>query len=61
MRWHVFHGNKRKLDLRNISSFDIILTTYDIVVAEYRKVTKSVDDFSIFSILWRRIILDEGR
>ena len=60
VRWHVFHGNKRQLDLRNIS-FDIILTTYDVVVAEYRKVMKSVDNFSIFSTLWRRIILDEGR
>ena len=61
MRWHVFHSNKRKLDLRKVSSFEIILTTYDVVVSEYRKAMKSVDDFSIFSILWRRIILDEGR
>jgi hypothetical protein len=60
VRWHVFHGPNRKLDLEIISSAGIILTTYDVVVAEYQKPAKSGTELTMFSLLWRRVILDEG-
>ena len=60
MRWHIFHGPNRVLDLTNKINFDVILTTYDVIVAEYRKLVKFSSSTSIFSTIWRRIILDEG-
>jgi SNF2 family DNA or RNA helicase len=60
MHWHIFHGPNRELNLRNDIGFDIILTTYDVVVAEYRKLVKFSCNTSVFSTLWRRFILDEG-
>lgn len=60
MRWHIFHGPNRELNLGNNIGFDVILTTYDVVVAEYRKFVKFSCNTSIFSTLWRRVILDEG-
>ena len=51
-----YHGQKRgSVDL---SAFDIILTTFQIVASEWKPGGGSTS--SIFSRSWHRIVLDEG-
>ena len=57
---HVFHGQNRKA-IHFLTEFDVVITTYQTVSSIWRKCKDSADDAkSIFSVLWHRIILDEG-
>lgn len=63
LRWHVYHGSRRQILRESISSYHVILTTYDVVASEYRNLLRqSVLDAStpIFSLTWTRVILDEA-
>jgi hypothetical protein len=53
---HKYHGPKRELDLLKLLDFDVILTTYATVAAEFRRCSNI-----LHSINWFRIVLDEGR
>lgn len=50
----VFHGTKRPTSARQLAKFDVVITTYQIVVSEHK------NDGCIFDLRWDRIFLDEG-
>ncbi|XP_020530133.1 ATP-dependent helicase rhp16 [Amborella trichopoda] len=69
----IYHGTKRFKDALQFSEYDFILTTYSMVVADYRKnvispkpkkQTKKLfpasGPFHLHSVKWERIILDEA-
>jgi SNF2 family DNA or RNA helicase len=54
-----YHGKDRLNDLGKIDGTNILLTTYQTVSADWKK-GKSSGSTPLFSVQWRRIILDEG-
>ena len=54
-----YHGPKRANDITAMLAHDIVITTYDVVAIEWR----GLDDGPkpLFTVDWRRIILDEGK
>ncbi|RDI87292.1 hypothetical protein Vi05172_g2935 [Venturia inaequalis] len=62
LRVLTYHGAKReKLDLKTISNYDVVITTYETMMSEFFASTRPVPRASgLFSITWRRLILDEG-
>lgn len=62
IKFFVYHGPGRTKCGANIKSFDIILTTYDTVKADFCKATKPNDAgaVSLFDNYWHRVILDEA-
>ena len=59
LRCWKYHGPKRSMDLVSILAYDIVITTYDVVATEWKSLEKGPRP--LFSIKWRRIILDEGK
>jgi SWI/SNF-related matrix-associated actin-dependent regulator of chromatin subfamily A3 len=65
LRVTTYHGT-RKVDLnpKSIGDFDVCITTYDTMMSEYwsgkAKPAPVPRNTGLFSINWRRIILDEG-
>ncbi|KAJ3393912.1 hypothetical protein HDU92_007392 [Lobulomyces angularis] len=55
---HIHHGNRRYQDSNYLKTFDIIITSYNIVSSEFNsKYGKGV----LFDIDWYRIVLDEAQ
>ena len=55
------HHGKTRLGINDeIDSLNLVLTTYHTVSAEW-KAEKTSGKSPLFSVRWRRIILDEGR
>ena len=52
----VYHGNKRAQERRDISSYDIVLTTYGVVSGEFSSDGKK----ELFNYEWFRVILDKA-
>lgn len=59
--FHRHHGKTRLNDISEISQFNIVLTTYHTVSAEWKAANGGLEKSPLFSVRWRRIILDEGR
>lgn len=55
MVWRCHHGKNRFVDKSELDGVNVVLTTYYTVSAEW-KTGNSI----LFSVRWRRIILDEG-
>ena len=53
------HGKERLSVIEKIDEANIILTTYHTVSAEWKK-RKASGGSVLFSVCWKRIILDEG-
>jgi hypothetical protein len=53
------HGKDRLLDIGKIDGTNVLLTTYQTVSADWKK-WKSSGTTILFSVQWKRIILDEG-
>lgn len=51
-----YHGPDRH-EIGNLSRYDVVITTYNIVSTEYREVK---DGGPLFGMKWRRIVLDEA-
>lgn len=51
---NVFHGSKRITRARDLAKFDVVITTYQIILSEQK------NDGCLFGIKWDRIVLDEG-
>lgn len=51
---NVFHGPKREYRAKLLARFDVVITTYQIILSE------SKNDGCLFGIKWDRIVLDEG-
>ncbi|KAJ8951586.1 hypothetical protein NQ318_020463 [Aromia moschata] len=52
--WELYHGPKRQTNAKKLAEYDMVITTYSIVMNEYDKTA------AIFRVNWRRIIIDEG-
>ena len=62
LRFTVYHGSLRQKDTDLLSSFDIVLTTYDTIRTENPQLdAHSQRQGVIQSIIWHRVVLDEGR
>ena len=59
MRTRRHHASKRVLSIEELSSFHVIITTYQTVESEWRRSSQSQPTI-LFSVRWRRIVLDEG-
>ena len=60
LRWRRHHGNKDRLRLLSeLDAVDIVLTTYQTLVSEFRKHDNGSPQLA-YQVKWRRIVLDEG-
>ncbi|KAH8383260.1 hypothetical protein KR009_007599, partial [Drosophila setifemur] len=50
----VHHGNNRETKGKHLRTYDIVVTTYQIVAREFKELS------ALFGVKWRRIILDEA-
>lgn len=50
----MFHGNNREYKARYLAKYDVVLTTYQLVVVEEK------NNGCLFQVKWKRIVLDEG-
>ncbi|KAH8247474.1 hypothetical protein KR038_005005 [Drosophila bunnanda] len=50
----VHHGNNRETKGKHLRTYDIVVTTYQIVAREHKEMS------AVFRVNWRRIILDEA-
>lgn len=55
----IYHGGGKK-EAANLSQYDVVVTSYGALAMEYNPTAKSVPKKGIFSINWRRFVLDEG-
>jgi len=64
LRYHVYRGSQRKRhDAAFLGGFDVVLTTYDTVRADYVPPDSDATGKRkgmIQSINWHRVVLDEG-
>jgi SNF2 family DNA or RNA helicase len=60
MSCFTYHGKKRP-DASALESFDVVLTTYETIMADESKVSHKCSQRSLQSVQWYRIVLDEGR
>lgn len=51
-----YDNSKREKDL---SRYDVVITTYGIVSSEYSS-AKKTEDKPLFSHFWKRVVLDEA-
>lgn len=56
----LYHGPKRDRDVKRMKSYDVVLTTYNIVQMEKKKMDGDKIASPLFSLKWERIILDEA-
>ena len=56
LNYYIYHGQHRSRDLQYLSSFDIVITTYNVVSTEYEGAKTS----TLESIEWFRVVLDEA-
>lgn len=58
---HVYHGPNRIKDLRRLAEFDLVITTYGSVSAEFGNRSKQKNGaYPLEEINWFRIVLDEA-
>ncbi|CEJ82945.1 hypothetical protein VHEMI02983 [[Torrubiella] hemipterigena] len=60
LSFHRHHGKTRLNDISEIRQFNIVLTTYHTVSAEWKAANGGLEKSPLFSVRWRRIILDEA-
>ncbi|KAE8387960.1 SNF2 family N-terminal domain-containing protein [Aspergillus alliaceus] len=58
-RVHVYHGTGKK-EAANLNQYDVVVTSYGALAKEYSPGTKVPPNQGIFSVHWRRVVLDEG-
>lgn len=54
LSYNVYHGPKREVKPKRLAEYDVVITTYSIVMNEIDK------EGAIFRVRWNRIILDEA-
>ncbi|KAH6850549.1 SNF2 family N-terminal domain-containing protein [Chaetomium sp. MPI-CAGE-AT-0009] len=59
LRFIVYHGSQRQKNAALLSNFDVVLTTYETVRAEYSQALGGTQG-AIQAVSWNRIILDEA-
>ncbi|KAF7597368.1 hypothetical protein BBP40_006309 [Aspergillus hancockii] len=58
-RVHVYHGAGKKEGAK-LGQYDVVVTSYGSLAMEYNPNAKTPPKKGIFSVHWRRIVLDEG-
>ncbi|KAK0627894.1 SNF2 family N-terminal domain-containing protein [Immersiella caudata] len=59
VRYVSYHGQERQRAVKLLSEYDIVLTTYGTVLAEYRRLGEA-DRSPLHQVSWFRLILDEA-
>ncbi|KAJ7287410.1 SNF2 family N-terminal domain-containing protein [Mycena rebaudengoi] len=67
LSYYVYYGTKRGLSPKELTKYDVVITTYQVVAGEHdekdssgpSKKKKKVDR-SLFEVKWKRIVLDEA-
>ncbi|MCJ1392100.1 hypothetical protein MMC18_004967 [Xylographa bjoerkii] len=62
LRVHVYHGAKRISEVSKLAEFDVVITTYATLLAEWSSTTKrsSKRIKALYSCNWHRVVLDEA-
>ncbi|TPX54578.1 hypothetical protein PhCBS80983_g05876 [Powellomyces hirtus] len=67
LRVYVYHGPNRRQDAKNLATYDVVITTYNVLALEYGKEQKTLADGSanaarspLQAVYWLRIVLDEA-
>lgn len=55
----VYHGTGKK-EAANLNQYDVVVTSYGALAAEYQPKAKGRPAKGIYSVHWRRVVLDEG-
>lgn len=56
----LYHGPKRDRDVKRMKSYDVVLTTYNLIQTEKKKMDGDKIASPLFSLKWERIVLDEA-
>ncbi|KAG8176340.1 hypothetical protein JTE90_003302 [Oedothorax gibbosus] len=56
----VYHGPKRDKDVKAMKGFDVVLTTYNILLSEKKALASKDAESGLFSLKWERVVLDEA-
>lgn len=60
LSYYIYHGSNRCNDIRELSKFDMVITTYSVVSSEFDKRSKKRTDSPLEQTNWFRIVLDEA-
>lgn len=55
----IYHGNGKK-EAPNLDQYDVVVTSYGALALEYKPDSKATPKKGLFSLQWRRVVLDEG-
>lgn len=55
----IYHGTGKK-EAANLANYDVVITSYGALSLEFKPDAKSPPAKGIFSVHWRRVVLDEG-
>ena len=55
----IYHGSGKK-EAAKLASYDVVITSYGALAKEYKPTAKKPPTEGIFSLQWRRVVLDEG-
>ncbi|KAI9374923.1 SNF2 family N-terminal domain-containing protein [Aspergillus egyptiacus] len=55
----VYHGTGKK-EAGNLDQYDVVVTSYGALAMEYKPNSKTTPAKGLFSLHWRRVVLDEG-
>lgn len=60
LKYHLYHGPNRTTDLKELSKYDMIITTYSIISSEYNRRSRKREVSPLFQLNFFRIVLDEA-
>ncbi|KKK16658.1 SNF2 family helicase [Aspergillus rambellii] len=55
----IYHGTGKK-EAKQLDQYDVVITSYGALALEYQPNAKSTPGKGLFSLQWRRVVLDEG-
>lgn len=55
----IYHGSGKK-EKANLADYDVVISSYGALAMEFKKDAKEPPANGIFSVHWRRVVLDEG-
>ncbi|KAL4883309.1 SNF2 family N-terminal domain-containing protein [Aspergillus karnatakaensis] len=55
----IYHGSGKK-EARNLAQYNVVITSYGALAMEYKSSTIAPAFEGLFSLRWRRVVLDEG-
>ncbi|KAI9696843.1 MAG: hypothetical protein M1836_005205 [Candelina mexicana] len=59
LKYHIYHGPNRCTDVNELAEYDVVITTYQIVLSQFLKQGKSGKN-PLLQTNWFRIVLDEA-